>query len=426
MSKLSPHTITPIPSTGWQRWSIPTVLALTVFVAYLDRMNVSLALPLIAEQYQWNDAELKKYGSLLMSLFYFGYGLSAILLTPYMSRLGSRVSVLIIISLASLFTALGALLSQFLLLFMLCRLLLGIVEGPHFSFSSIAIRNWFPEEERSRANSAVFGGLFTAIICGPLILIPLMNAIGWRMGFLVLAAAGMLISLPLVFKYLWDSPSKHPSLTEGERSFLKTRGTEIEKSEADNRIPFHLFRNNNFRLLVLAAIIFNVISLGIMSWIPTKFITTLGISYAELPIYVALPFTASLIGTFFWSYIGDKSNIRGYLTAIAYVLYCPSIYLTLTATSPMVFMPALIMAIFFSAAYTSCEFAFAQKIIPVRSVTAGTGLFNGLGVLVGGSLGPLAASGILEEGGGHSLPLYLVLSLVAAVLMYYLGKNNKY
>jgi hypothetical protein len=30
------------------RWRVPAVLAITVFIAYLDRINISLAMPLIA------------------------------------------------------------------------------------------------------------------------------------------------------------------------------------------------------------------------------------------------------------------------------------------------------------------------------------------------------------------------------------------
>ena len=51
-----------------RRWRMPAVLALTVLIAYLDRINITLALPLIAEQFAWTEPELQRYGSLLMSL----------------------------------------------------------------------------------------------------------------------------------------------------------------------------------------------------------------------------------------------------------------------------------------------------------------------------------------------------------------------
>lgn len=37
------------------RWRIPVVLAVTVFVNYLDRNNLALALPRIAEDFGWSD-----------------------------------------------------------------------------------------------------------------------------------------------------------------------------------------------------------------------------------------------------------------------------------------------------------------------------------------------------------------------------------
>ena len=41
-------TVASLPSPGRYRWRVPLVLGITVVIAYLDRINITLALPLIA------------------------------------------------------------------------------------------------------------------------------------------------------------------------------------------------------------------------------------------------------------------------------------------------------------------------------------------------------------------------------------------
>lgn len=104
---------------------------MTFLVAYYDRLNISLAMPLIAIENGWNEAETASNGALLMGLFYAGFGVANIFLTPLGARIGPRRSLVVIILLWSLFTALGALASQVLMVFMASRVLLGLAEGIH-------------------------------------------------------------------------------------------------------------------------------------------------------------------------------------------------------------------------------------------------------------------------------------------------------
>ena len=49
---------TTVKSAQVVRWRIPIVLAVTVFVNYLDRNNLALALPRIARDFGWSDRRL--------------------------------------------------------------------------------------------------------------------------------------------------------------------------------------------------------------------------------------------------------------------------------------------------------------------------------------------------------------------------------
>ena len=46
------------------------MLLMTFFVGYMDRLNISFAVPLMALEFQWSEEQTREYGSLLMGLFY--------------------------------------------------------------------------------------------------------------------------------------------------------------------------------------------------------------------------------------------------------------------------------------------------------------------------------------------------------------------
>ncbi|MEM1111982.1 MAG: MFS transporter [Pseudomonadota bacterium] len=412
-------------AVGSYRWRIPAVLGVTVLVAYLDRSNITLALPLIAQEFGWNDSELQTWGSLLFSMFYAGYGLSGLLLSPFASRLGPRKGIAIILLLASLFTAMGAFFSQFLLLFAASRVLLGIAEGPHFPLSGMAIKHWFPAGERARANSVLFAGIYLAIISGPLLLVPLMHTFGWRAAFLLLAAFGLLVSVPMVLRLVHDRPGLAPGISARESQWLESTLTEATTSGA-SLYPLYLLRQRDFTLLLLASILNNIVTIGLTSWLPTLFTVGRGVEYESLAWVAALPYVSGLIGLAFWSQLGDRLNARGMVAAAGYLLLAVSLYTALATESFALSLSAMALAVFCASAFSCAEYAFAQHIVPAGDIAAGIGLFNGLSIITGGLLGPLAASSLLEPGGGWSLWLLIALSGLCALTMAILGGLRRY
>ena len=80
------------------RWRIPIILAVTVFVNYLDRINLALALPRIAQDFSWSDREVGSKGELLLAAFFLSYAVSNMLLSPFAERFGAKRSVIIAIA----------------------------------------------------------------------------------------------------------------------------------------------------------------------------------------------------------------------------------------------------------------------------------------------------------------------------------------
>ncbi|MFQ3611843.1 MAG: MFS transporter, partial [Fimbriimonadales bacterium] len=189
------------------RWVIPVVLAVTVFVHYIDRNNLAIALPQIAREFGWSDRQIGTYGNLLLGAFYLTFGLAQVLLSPLAERFGVKRSLVLSVVGFSVCTilvypfggSLGALIGL--------RLLLGVAESVHMPMNSALVSRWFPPHERGRANSIYVAGILVALALAPWLIIPVVEHYGWRLGFALLGLAGLVLSLPLVLVFIHDRPA---------------------------------------------------------------------------------------------------------------------------------------------------------------------------------------------------------------------------
>ena len=387
---------------------------MTFLIAYYDRLNISLAMPLIAVENGWSDAETASNGALLMGLFYAGYGVANIFLTPFAARIGARKSLVVIVLLWSLFTSLGALASQVMMIFMASRVLLGLSEGVHPPMMNQLTNSWFAPDERSRANSTWVSGLFLSILTAPIVLVPMMEAHGWRTGFYVLAVGGVLVSLPLVFRFVYDKPTTHPRVATAFANELEARAGAIDVGDQPT---WRLLLERPFQLIMLGGIINNAVALGIAGWLPTYLSSLEGVRYADLSFLAAIPYGASLLGLAMWAVIGDTTNRRALVAAIGYLgtgILATAAFMAGTAQIVWLTVTLLSLSVFCVSSYTASEFALVQRIVPRAHVANGVGLYNGLTTMIGGGLGPYVVGGIID-GGADTKDLVTIFGLCAAI-----------
>jgi MFS family permease len=402
-----------------ERWKLVVTLGVTFLVAYYDRLNISLALPLIAAENGWTDAQTASQGALLMGLFYVGFGIGNIFLTPLGTRVGPRRSLVVIVLLWSLFTALGAVASQVMTIFMASRVLLGLSEGIQPPMMNQLTNTWFAPGERSRANSTFVSGLFLAVLTAPILLVPIMERHGWRSGFYVLAIGGIAISLPLVLRYVHDTPYAHPRVG-------RTLAEELERragaSDSGTIPSWHLLLERPFQLMLAAGIVNAAVALGVASWLPTYLSQLEGVAYGDLKWLAAIPYGASLLGLATWAILGDRSNRRAMLTAVAYLaagVFATGAFLAGGKHVVWLTVTLLSAAVFCISSFMASEFAIVQRIVPRAGVAQGIGLYNGLTTLIGGGLGPYVVGGIIDGGAGP-VDIATILALCIAVSILFL------
>ena len=423
------ETVGQLEKAAAVRWRLPVVLLISVVIAFFDRLNISLALPFIAAEYGWTAEQTGKYGGIILSIFFVGYGLSNMLFSPLAERYGPRRSLISAVILFSLFTIAGAITGGLLWAFLATRFLLGLGEGVHFPMNSKLIKNWFPLSERSRANAMWVSGILFATIFAPILLVPVIELWGWRAMFVLLGILGMLVTIPLLLMFCYDTPAAHPTIGAAEQAFIESGLEPDEPAHGtfwEQVKPF--LQEKTFWLAMLGGIFNNIASFGLIMWFPTYFVEDRGLEFANLKYALSIPYVTGVAGIAVMSWLGDRTHRRALVAGFGYMV--TGVFAVCAAMAPTIALTIALFAtaIFFQMSFTAQEFAVLQRILPRARVGTGTGLYNGMTMLVGGGLGPAIVGGVVAATGNYTSGLLAIFgaAFLAGATMLVLSRFLKY
>lgn len=407
---------TPTLPNRQTRWQIPAVLAVTVFINYLDRNNLALAIPRLAQNFNWSDREVGSKGELLLAAFFVSYALSNMLLSPLAERFGAKRSVVAAIAAFSIVTMLSAPFGYSFTALIALRLLLGLGEGVHIPMLSAITSRWFLPNERSRANAIWGSGILLSTAIAPLIVVPLIQLWGWRSTFAMLGIGGILFSIPLVYSLIPDDPPR-----AGQQS-------PIVLTERERNPSVKYRQEHRFWLAVVGGCLNAFCAFGLLSWLPTYFNRAKSIDFAQLGYPLALVFSAGLVGLALMAYLGDKLQQRTRLSGAGYLIAGGMVYLASITNRVELVVLFFAIAVFCQSAYGAQEYAIIQRILPADQIGAGTGLYNGLSVLIGGVGGSLIPGSIVAATGSFDVGMLSIVvgAWLASIVMFVLARMIRY
>jgi len=201
-------------------WGVLTLLFLALFINYIDRGALSIAAPMLKEQFGMSPGRL----GVLLSAFFWTYA-SFLLISGWLADRFDAGRVLaagfFVWSVATLFTGV---LPGFAGLFAM-RLLLGAGESTAYPcFSNLLVRH-FPERQRGFANAFISVGISAGPAFGLLLGALLMGRYGWRPYFIGLGCVGLLW-LPLWIKKMPQTALRLGS-AQGKAGEPRPRMTDI-------------------------------------------------------------------------------------------------------------------------------------------------------------------------------------------------------
>lgn len=185
--------------TSMQKWlRIGATLMFGLFVAYLDRSNLSVTLPTITHDLNIDGAT----ASIVLTIFLIGYAFSNIFGGVFTQRYDPKKIVILMVLIWSIATVFVGFTSSVYVI-LICRLVLGITEGIYWPQQSRFASDWFSDKERTQANSIIqYYGQFLALGLGFMILSPLDAAFGWRNVFIITGVIGIVVVVPLYITML--------------------------------------------------------------------------------------------------------------------------------------------------------------------------------------------------------------------------------
>lgn len=187
-------------------------------------------------------------------------------------------------------------------------------------------------------------------------------------------------------------------------------------------------RSGAFWLLVAGGTFNAFCGFGVLSWLPSYFTRARGIDFSQLGWPLALVFTAGIASVLLMALLGDRLNRRAWLASLGLgaggvLVFCASRSDNLGL---LVFFFAA--AVFCQSAYTGQEHALVQRLVPAERVGAGTGLYNGLSVLIGGVGGSLVPGTVVAITGDFNAGLLSIVigALIGAVILGFLARALRY
>lgn len=274
------------------RWLLVFLLFTISAVAYLDRVNISIAGQAIAKEFHLTNIQL----GWIFSAFVLGYALLQAPAGRISDRLGPRVvlgfGVLWWAVFTTLITFVSPNLTALIGALIAIRFLLGVGEAVVYPASNCIVSAWVPSAERGIANGIIFAGVgFGAGLAPPLITYMLVQH-GWRSSFWISALLGLVVGTVWCF-IARDKPVNHPWVSARELSHI------------DSGIPHHLNETRGERLSWtdiiknrdVQALTFSYFTYGyavyiFFSWFFIYLNTVRGLDLKQSSYYTMLPFIA--------------------------------------------------------------------------------------------------------------------------------------
>ena len=289
------------------RWILIFWMFVVSAIAYLDRVNISIAGHAIAEEFHLNNIEL----GWVFSAFVLGYALFQAPGGRLADRLGPRLVLGLGVVWWGVFTCLITFVQPYAVglvaLLIGIRFCLGMGEAVVYPASNCIVSAWIPSTERGIANGIIFTGVgFGAGLAPPLITYVLVQY-GWRWSFWVSALLG-LVAGGIWFLIARDTPAQHPWVSNEEKSYIESGLPSAEAKGKDSKnLPWRAILGNRHILLVtLSYFTYGYVTYIFFSWFFIYLNTVRGLNLKESSYYTMLPFLAMAAGSLIGGWLSDR------------------------------------------------------------------------------------------------------------------------
>ncbi len=375
------------PVSEGRTQAIVALMALAVFINYVDRGNLATAAPLIKDQLKLSNTQV----GLLLSAFFWIYAPGQVLAGWLAERITAYRALSLGLFIWALATLGSGLAGSFTVLLGL-RLVLGLGEAVAFPCSSKVLAEFLPSHRLGQANGLIGAGLAAGPAVGTLLGGLLIAHAGWRPSFFIFGAASL----------LWLAPWL--GVTRGVTRQAQARPPAPAPSFAA------ILRQRSLWGAALGHFAANYTLYFVISWLPTYLVKARGFSVAQMAEIgggVYLVYAASCLATGWicdrWMRAGASDNrvrksfmVVGHLGAAACLGACA------VAGAEGALASLLAAGVFFGLSNPNI-FAIGQTLAGPRAAGKWMGVQNGLGNIAG-IVAPLLTGWVVDRTGQFAWP----------------------
>ena len=392
-----------------KKWGVCVLLFLATTLNYLDRQTLSILAPIMQKEMALDNDDL----GWLFSVFYYSYTLAAVCDRGILDRSHLRWAYGSGVLLWSTAAGLTGFATGFASL-VTFRLLLGVTESVNWPAAMRIVARLLPPHERSLGNGIFTSGTSIGALIAPGVILGLAGEFGWRWGFVLVGALGV------IWFAVWVTLTRGASLN----SIWRSSGEERAATSSGEGYRMVLASAQFWRVFVVTILVNPCLYFNV-SWLPTYFVQQRGFQPgAELGWILTLIYLGLDLGFLFTGAAVLGLTRRGWRLSRARTVVFSMATLALVACGAVPFagltfaVALLVIANFGVGAWIAMYLTMAQEVSTTHVSTA-AGLLGGSGSLAGAVL-MWAVGRVTQQTGSFVGPMLGVS--VAAVIALFAGR----
>ena len=295
------------------RFKVVFLSFLAVLICYIDRVNISVAIIPMQEQFGWSESQV----GIILGSFYFGYMITMIIGGYLADKYGGKKVLgygLLIWSFFTVITPFFAYQGLWWLIFI--RILMGLGEGVTFPSWHAIYARWIPFKERTRAVGFTNSGIAAGTLFGYALAALIISRYSWEWVFYIFGFLG------IFWYFFWNKsvtsfPEDNKKLSSDELRLIQS---EAPAKDTASSIPLlRLIRNAPFMAIAVATFCNNWSLYTFLSYLP-KYVNApleqggMGIDLgSNIFIYsIVIPCLVAMFSLILGGYLADALIQKGF------------------------------------------------------------------------------------------------------------------
>ena len=288
------------------RWLLIGWLFVISAVAYLDRVNISIAGQFLQKELRLSDTQL----GWVFSAFVFGYALSQAPGGRMADRFGPRQTIFFATVWWGVFTALTGSVSTgaagALWILIAVRFTLGVGEAGVYPAGNRLVASWIPSSERGLANGIIFAGVGAGAGIAPPLITSIVLSSGWRTSFWLSALLGVAAGA-VWYVLVRDRPRQHPWASDSEIAQIEMGLPNLQAPS----LPWRsILSSRDMRFVMLSYFCYGYVAYIFFTWFFIYLSSVRGLNLRSSSYYGMLPFLAMAVCSPLGGWVSDRVVAR--------------------------------------------------------------------------------------------------------------------